>query len=79
MAIRMKDDELLALPVTIDVPTAGRAWGFGREKSYALAAAGAFPCEVRTLGGRKVVLKAALLAALGIRWPVTEGAPADAA
>lgn len=64
----MKDDELLALPVTVDLVTAGRAFRMGRTKAYELARADKFPCPVLPLGKRFVVTKAALLAALGVPW-----------
>lgn len=62
----MNLDELLSLPVTIDLPTAGRAFGIGRDKSYHLAATGEFPCPVLRIGRRVLVTRAALLAALGV-------------
>lgn len=60
----MSEEELLALPVTVDMETAGRAFGMGRTKAYQMARANQFPCEVLPLGRRFVVTKAALLAAL---------------
>jgi len=63
---RLTEAELRALDVTVDIPTAGRAFGIGRRKSYELAATpDGFPCKVLTLGGRRVVTKTALLRALG--------------
>ena len=64
----MSDEELLALPVTVDLVTAGRAFRMGRTKAYELARDGEFPCQVLPLGRRFVVTKAALLAALGVPW-----------
>lgn len=63
---QMRVEELLALPVTVDLETAGRAWGMGRTKSYELALRGEFPCAVLRLGRRYRVTRAGLLAALGI-------------
>ena len=63
---KMSTAELLALPVSVDIVTAGRAFGLGRSKSYELAQADDFPCPRLKLGHRYVVTKAALLAALGV-------------
>jgi hypothetical protein len=65
-ARRLTVDEVLALPVTVDLPTAGRAFGLGRTKSYEYARTGEFPCKVLTLGSRFVVTRRSILAALGI-------------
>lgn len=69
----MTDEELLALPVTVDIETAGRAFGMGRTKAQELAKKGDFPCQVLPLGRRRVVTKAALLGALGVRWHLADG------
>lgn len=69
---KMGDAELLALPVTVDLPTAGRAFGLGRTKAYEMARAGEFPCPVLPLGRRFKVTKANLLRALGIMAPGAE-------
>lgn len=64
----MSRKELLALPVSVDVPTAGRAFGYARNKAYELARDGAFPCRVIRVGERGYrVPRAAILEALGIR------------
>ena len=75
---KMTEEELFGLPVAVDLPTAGRAWGFGRTKSYDLARAGEFPCPVLPFGERFVVTKVALLQALGYEVPEVP-APAAAA
>jgi len=62
----MTHDELLALPVTVDLLTAGRAFGLGRDATYDLARREELPFRVLTLGRRKVVTRAALLVALGL-------------
>lgn len=62
----MKLEELLALPVSTDLVTAGRAFGMGRTKAHELQRRGEFPCRVRKLGGRYRVARADLLRALGI-------------
>jgi hypothetical protein len=48
--LKMQKEELLALPVTVDLVTAGRAFGLGRTRSYELARAGEFPCRVIPVG-----------------------------
>jgi hypothetical protein len=75
--IQMKMDELLGLPVTVDLVTAGRAFGLGRTVAHELARAGKFPCPVRKLGERYRVTKADLFASLGLNLdgtPITEQA-----
>lgn len=59
-------DELLSLPVTVDVPTAGRAFSIGRDLSYRLAAEGQFPVPVLRIGRHLRVTRAALFTALGV-------------
>jgi hypothetical protein len=71
--VQMSPQELLAQPVSVDLVTAGRAFGLGRSKSYELARAGEFPCKVIPIGRRADgtavkyrVPRSALLDALGI-------------
>jgi hypothetical protein len=59
-------DELLALPATVDVPTAAKALSIGRTLAYQLARAGQFPVPVLRLGTRYRVPSSGLLAALGV-------------
>lgn len=59
-------DELLALPVAMDLVTAGRAWRLGRTKCHELARADQFPCRVLRVGNQYRVTRADLLASLGI-------------
>ncbi|WP_242891140.1 DNA-binding protein [Actinomadura litoris] len=59
--------EIRSLPVTIDLVTAGRAFGVGRTKAYQLARTGQFPCKVLRVGRNYRVATADLLAALGLR------------
>lgn len=66
IADRLTIDEALALPTTVDLATAGRAFGLGATKSRELARTGQFPCPVLTLGSRRVVTRHHILAALGI-------------
>lgn len=75
----MGREEMLALPLAVPLPVAGRAWGMGRTKSYELARAGKFPCEVQQQGCRFIVPKPALLAAFGIPWSAVPAARTDAA
>lgn len=63
---RMSLDELLALPVTIDLETAGRAHGLGRTISYELVRRDEFPCPVHRRGRYYRVLKAELMTLLGL-------------
>jgi hypothetical protein len=63
--MRMSMEELLALPVVVDLDTAGRAWGLGRTKSQELARAGEFPCTVFRLGRYYRVRKEELMRSLG--------------
>ena len=62
----MTPDEVRALPVTVDLPTAGRPFGLGRDASYDLARLGQFPGPVLKLGRMLRVTRASLLEALGI-------------
>lgn len=62
----MSVDELLALPVSIDLTTAAKAFGIGRTKAYELAQNGQFPCRVIRVGLKYRVPRSALLAALGV-------------
>ncbi|SPT51208.1 DNA-binding protein [Actinomadura madurae] len=58
--------EIRSLPVTIDLVTAGRAFGVGRTKAYQLARTGQFPCKVLRVGHSYRVSTADLLAAIGL-------------
>ena len=63
----MTIDELRRLiesAVTVDVETAGRAYGIGRAPASALARAGQFPVPVLTVGARRRVRTADLAADL---------------
>lgn len=59
-------DELLGLPVTVDIGTAARALGLGRSTGYELARRGAFPCRVIRIGSSYRVPTAELLRVLGV-------------
>jgi hypothetical protein len=72
--LSMSMDELLALPVSVDLVTAGRAFGLGRTKAFELAKQGEFPCKVLTVGVRYRVPRSDLLAALGVDFPEAQHA-----
>ncbi len=57
--------ELLALPVAVDLVTAGRVFGMGRTKTHDLARRGLFPVPVLRLGNTYRVRRADLLRWLG--------------
>ncbi len=59
-------EELLALPPSTNLVTAGRAIGIGRTKAHQLARAGAFPVRVLRVGATYRVVTADLLALLGL-------------
>lgn len=56
----MTIEELDALPVSVDLVTAGRALGLGRTKAHELVRAGTFPVPVLRLGRRYRVMRADL-------------------
>jgi len=64
--LEMTIDELLALPVSVDLTTAGRAFGLGRTKAFELASHDEFPCRVLRVGKKYRVPRSAILEALGI-------------
>ena len=73
----MTTEELLALPVSVDLVTGGRAFGLGRTKSYELARQGEFPCRVIPVGsGKYRIPRSAILAALGVADPASDPRPA---
>lgn len=59
-------DEVQALPVMVDVVTAGRALGIGRTTAYELVRQGRFPCRVVRIGGCYRVPAAELRQLLGL-------------
>ena len=63
---RMGHEELVHLPVTVDLLTAARAFGLGRTAAYTLAKRGQFPCRVIRAGSRYVVPRGDLLRCLGV-------------
>ncbi len=62
----MSREELLELPVAVDLETGNRALGLGRSKGYELAKRGQYPCKVLRLGNAYRVVTADLLALLGL-------------
>ncbi|MGW7572417.1 DNA-binding protein [Streptomyces sp. NPDC054765] len=59
-------EELLALPATVNVTTAGRALGIGRDKAYELIRKGNFPVRTLLLGSTVRVPTAELWKVLGV-------------
>ena len=59
-------DELLSLPVTVDVETAGRAFGVGRTVAYRMVRDGQFPVPVLRVGNKYRVSTAELWRMLGV-------------
>jgi hypothetical protein len=62
----MSVQELQALDVTVDIRTAGRAFGLAPSTSQAKAASGDFPVKVLRYAREYRVLRADLLRALGM-------------
>ncbi|WP_345608972.1 DNA-binding protein [Pseudonocardia adelaidensis] len=62
----MTRDELLALPVAVDLVTAGRALGIGRTKAHEMVRAGTWPTRVLRLGNAYRVPTADLRRFLGV-------------
>ncbi|MFF5668761.1 DNA-binding protein [Streptomyces hygroscopicus] len=66
---------LLDLPPTTDIVTAGKAFGMGSTKAYQLAKADKFPCKIVRSGGSYRVVTADMLRILCVP-KTTEDAPA---
>jgi hypothetical protein len=62
----MSLDEVLALPVSVSVSVAARAFGIGPDKAYALIKAGAFPAMTVPVGDTLKVATVTIWKALGI-------------
>ena len=71
----MTTEKLAALPAMVDLRTAGKALGLGRDASYSLAKDETFPVEVLTLGRFLRVRKADLMAYLHLNM---DGTPLSA-
>lgn len=72
---RMTTEELAALPAMVNLRTAGRALGLGRDTTYSMAKGGTFPVEVLTFGRFLRVRKADLMRYLHLNM---DGTPAAA-
>jgi predicted DNA-binding transcriptional regulator AlpA len=70
----MTEDEVHALPVVVDLPTAARALGLGRNTAYELVRSGAWPTPLLRFGRLIKVPRSSLLDLLGIP-KTTERAP----
>ncbi|GAA2548162.1 helix-turn-helix domain-containing protein [Pseudonocardia hydrocarbonoxydans] len=57
-------DEIRTWPATVDVTQACRPFGISRAFGYELVARGDFPARVITVGGRRRVVTASIVAAL---------------
>lgn len=66
MAKALSVDEVRALPASTDLETGGRCFGLGRTKAYELARSGEFPIPVLRLGSQWRLMRADIMAALGI-------------
>jgi excisionase family DNA binding protein len=60
------EDEVHALPVIVDLPTAARALGVGRNTAYELVRSGTWPTPVLRVGRLIKVRRSSLLHLLGI-------------
>lgn len=60
MTSSTSEDDLRRLPVSVDIVTAGRFLGIGRDAAYDLARRDEFPCPVYRLGRKYVVPTAGL-------------------
>lgn len=70
----MSPEELFALPVSVPLVIAARAFGLARTKAHELARSGDFPCRVIRVGQRYRVPRSALLEALGYNDPAHSAA-----
>jgi hypothetical protein len=59
-------EELLALPASVGIETAGKALGIGHSTALKLAKTGEFPCRVVLIGCSYKVPQASLFEAMGI-------------
>lgn len=71
----MTTEELAALPAVVDLRTAARALGLGRDISYEMARNAAFPCDVMRYGRFWRVRKADLMRELGLNMDGTPHSP----
>ncbi len=62
----MTEDEVRALSVVVDLPTAARVLGLGRNAAYELVRSGAWPTPVLRFGRLIKVRRTSLLELLGM-------------
>lgn len=74
----MTMEELLALPASVPLRTAGRAWGFSTTTSHALARAGKFPIPVWPGGRTYRVNRTDLFREMGLDPAMVRAPEADA-
>lgn len=74
---RLTTEELAALPAMVNLRTAGKALGLGRDTTYAMAKGGTFPVEVLTFGRFLRVRKADLMRYLHLNMDGTPAAAPD--
>ncbi|MEU4224384.1 DNA-binding protein [Nonomuraea sp. NPDC026600] len=58
-------DEIKGWPATVDPATGGKPFGISRSYAYELIKRGDFPAQVIAVGGKKRVITASILQALG--------------
>ena len=68
-------EEVLALPVTVDLMTTARALGISKTVAYHLARTGQYPVPLYRVGTRYRCLRSVLLAHLGIADPIAPYQP----
>jgi hypothetical protein len=68
-------EEVLALPVTVDLMTTARALGISKTVAYHLARTGQYPVPLYKVGTRYRCLRSVLLAHLGIADPIAPYQP----
>lgn len=59
-------EEVLSLPVSVDLVTAAHCFGISRTTAHELVRAGQFPCKVLRLGKQYRVTRSELFSVLGI-------------
>jgi predicted site-specific integrase-resolvase len=65
----MTYEELMALPVSVDLPTAARALGIGSSTAYDLHRRGELGVSVQRYGSRLRVPRSELFRVLGVEIP----------
>jgi predicted site-specific integrase-resolvase len=75
---QMTMEELLALPVALDLKTAARALGIAKGRAYEMAAAGTFPCPIRRYGNKYRISRASVFRELDLD-PTVVGARGESA